>query len=460
MRGHASIKAVLAALGAAAFLVAVPGSASASVGEFAMAVQPDGRILLAGGSGRIGGAVSGKEFGAVVRYERDGGLDRSFGGGDGVALIRQMQPFTALALQPDGRIVLTAELGGGGGVARLLPDGHLDGNFGFGGIIAPGASSAWFPTSVGIGGDGAIYVGGMTGYPEDPGEHWYGSLYRVDPGGLSGDWVGSMTNREGAPGEPKTYLKDFVFGPNGTVVGAGWLAVRQPGARSQVVLARMLPATTTLGLATGPDPSFGGGAGLVTPNFVPSSPASETANALSRDRRKRLLIAGQADGRLLLARYSPGGILDRRFGSSGAFITSGGRSGEAEANAVAVQARGGIFAAGSSAYACGGERCEGLLLTRHKGNGRLDRGFGHAGVVSPRIKAKVYGTPASEVAYGVAARPEDKVLVAGLLTNPGSSRFFLRRYLGDGSPDPSFGDRGRLTTLPLVAGTPAPGSGR
>ncbi len=427
-----------------------------------MAVQPDGRILVAGGSGRIGGGASGKEFGAVVRYRRDGGLDRSFGGGDGVAFVRQMQPFTALALQPDGRIVVTAawSSGGKGGVARLLPDGHLDGNFGFAGIIAPGAGTAWYPTSVAVGGDGAIYVGGMTGYPEDPGEHWYGSLYRVESSGLSGDWVGSMTNREGAPGEPKTWLNDFVFGPEGTVVGAGWLAPRQPAARSQAVLARMLPATTGAGgLAVGPDPSFGAGAGLVTSSFVPTSPLPEAANALSRD-RKRLLIAGQADGKLMLARYSAGGILNRRFGSGGAFITGGGRSGEAEANAVAVQARGGIFAAGSSAYACGGERCEGLLLTHHKGNGRLDHGFGHAGVVSPRIRAKLYGSPASEVAYGVAGRPGDKVLVGGLLTNPGSSRFFLRRYLGDGSPDPSFGDRGRLTTLPLVAGTPAPGSGR
>ncbi len=377
-----------------------------------MAVQPDGRIVVAGGSGRIGGAASGKEFGAVVRYRRDGGLDRSFGGGDGVALLRQMQPFTALALQPDGRIVVAAawSSGGKGGVARLLPDGHLDGNFGFAGIVAPGASTAWYPTSVGIGGDGAIYVGGMTGYPEDPGEHWYGSLYRVESGGLSGDWVGSMTSREGLTSEPKTYLNDFVFGPNGTVVGAGWLAPRQPGARSQAVLARMLPATTGVGgTAIGPDPSFGGGAGLVTPNFAPSSPASETANALGRDRRKRLLIAGQADERLLLARYSPEGIPDRRFGFRGAFITSGARSGEAKGNAVAVEPRGGILAAGSSAYGCGGERCDGLLLLRLKGSGRIDHGFSADGVVSPRVETKVYGTPASEVAYEVAARPEGKV---------------------------------------------------
>jgi len=454
----ASIKAALAALSAVACLGAAPVAAGASVGSFAMAVQPDGRILAAGGSGRIGGAASGKEFGAVVRYRADGSLDRSFGGGDGVALIRQMRPFTAIALQPDGRIVLTAESAGKGGVARLLPDGHLDGNFGFAGIIAPGASSAWFPTSVGIGGDGAIYVGGMTGYLNDPGENWYGSIYRVESSGLSGEWVGSMTSRQGLPSEPKTWLNDFVFGAGGTVVGAGWAGARpQPEARTQAVLARMPATTRAGGLATDPDPSFGGGAGLVTSDFFP--PSSETANALARDGRK-LLIAGQSGGKLLLARYTAGGILDRRFGRRGGLVTGGGRTGEAEANALAVQERGGILAAGSSAYGCGGERCEGLLLTRHKPNGKLDRGFGGDGAVSPRVETKVYGTPATEVAYDLAARGQGTVLVGGLLTGPGSSRFFLRRYLEDGKPDPSFGDRGRLTTLPLVAGTPVPGSGR
>jgi len=457
MRRGASIKAALGALTAAVLLAAAPGSAGASVGNFAMAVQPNGKIVVAGGSGRVGGAASGTEFGAVVRFKRDGSIDRRFGDGDGVALIREMKPFTAIALQPDGRIVLTAEAAGKGGLARLLPDGHLDGNFGFAGIIAPGASSAWFPTSVGIGGDGAIYVGGMTGYLNDPGEHWYGSLYRVESGGLSGEWVGSMTSREGLPGEPKTYLNDFVFGPGGTVVGAGWLAARQPGARTQAVLARMLPATTSAGLATGPDPSFGGGAGLVTSNFFPPSP--ETANALSQDRGK-LLIAGQSGGKLLLARYSAGGILDTRFGRGGAFVSGGGRAGEAEANALAVQRRGGIFAAGGSAYGCGGKQCEGLLLTRHKQNGKLDRRFGGDGVLTPRVETRVYGTPATEVAYDLAAQGQDKVLVGGLVSGPGSSRFFLRRYLEDGRPDPSFGDRGRLTVLPLVAGTPVPGSGR
>src|ERR1700749_324170 len=93
-------------LGGAVVAVALggaPATADASVGNFAMAVQPDGKVVVAGGGGLA--PEGGKEFGAVVRYLPNGGLDRSFGGGDGVVFDRSSEPFAAVALQPDGRIV-------------------------------------------------------------------------------------------------------------------------------------------------------------------------------------------------------------------------------------------------------------------------------------------------------------------------------------------------------------------
>ena len=86
MCGRASIWRSACALGLVVAFCAAPGAAGASVGNFAMAAQPDGKVLVAGGSGRVGGAASGREFGAVVHYDPDGSLDRSFGAGDGVAL--------------------------------------------------------------------------------------------------------------------------------------------------------------------------------------------------------------------------------------------------------------------------------------------------------------------------------------------------------------------------------------
>ena len=172
---------ILAGAVVAVALGGAPATAGASVANFAMAVQPNGKIVVAGGGGL--GPEGGKEFGAVARYLPNGGLDRSFGGGDGVVLMRHQQPFTAVALQRDGRIVLAAPIGE---VVRLLPDGRFDGNFGIRGKKAAGASSSWYPATLAVAPSGAIYVGGMSGYPSEVSEHWYGWLYRVAPSGLSG----------------------------------------------------------------------------------------------------------------------------------------------------------------------------------------------------------------------------------------------------------------------------------
>jgi uncharacterized delta-60 repeat protein len=446
MRRRALIRA--AALAAAAVaLFGAAGAAQASVGQFAMALQPDGKILVAGGSGPRG--VAGKEVAAVARYLPDGSLDRGFGGGDGVFLAPDLEPFTAIALQRDGRIVLAAR----GEVVRLLPRGSFDANFGLRGRKAAGVESSWYPTSIAVAGDGDIFVAGLTGYLSDPGEAWYGRLYRIAPSGLAGGWVGSMTSGDGREGEPKTVVNDILLGPGGSVIGAGTAAERRLGAREHGALARLLPGTVERGYPSGPDPSFGGGAGLVTTNFLPASPASEAANGLARQDGK-LLIAGQANTDLLVARYGADGILDHGFGRRGFWTATVGRGSNDVANALAVDAKGGIFAAGGSEHRCGGgAECTSLLLARFGKDGGLAKGFGRGGLVTPALGSGAAGHPAFEVAYDLALW-RGRVLVGGLVGGPSSQRFFLRRYRADGAPDPSFGERGRVTTLPAAADRP------
>jgi uncharacterized delta-60 repeat protein len=419
-----------------------PAPADASVGNFAMAVQPDGKIVVAGGGGPA--PEGGKEFGAVARYLPNGGLDRSFGGGDGVVLMRQQQPFTAVALQRDGRIVLAAPIGE---VVRLLPDGRFDGNFGVRGKKAAGVESSGYPTSIVIGAKGSIFVGGMTGYRSDNLEHWYGRLYRIAPSGLAGGWVGAMTSGDGREGEPTTVINDLVLGPGGSVVGAGSANARSLHPRKHAALARLIPGTVENGYPSGPDPSFGGGVGLVETDFFPGF-SWEVANALSWQRGK-LLIAGVANEDLLLARYTEDGILDNGFARRGFRTVTLGRESADFANALAVDAKGGILAAGGSTHNCGGTGCTSLLLARLGRDGHPVRSFGHGGILTPPIGSGTAGHPAYETAFEVAARPQGKILVGGLVGGPSGSRFFLRRYLADGTPDNSFGRRGRVTTLPV-----------
>src|SRR5690242_2961596 len=79
-----------------------------------------------------------------------GDLDPSFGGGAGWVRTLEIRvgsnnylPEGAedLAIQPDGRIVVTGAVIDGGsnryfGALRYLPDGSLDGSFGSGGLVA------------------------------------------------------------------------------------------------------------------------------------------------------------------------------------------------------------------------------------------------------------------------------------------------------------------------------------
>ncbi|HEU5106809.1 MAG TPA: hypothetical protein VFU11_13340 [Solirubrobacterales bacterium] len=439
MRGGASIRRLWPAALIALALLCAPALAGASVGPFAMSIQPDGKIVVAGGAGHEV-PIGSREFGAVMRYLPSGRLDRSFGGGDGVTLLPPAQPFTAIAIQRDGRIVVASPVGGQGGLVRLLPSGNLDLRFGEKGFLYGGASTAYYPTSVKVDRKGRIFVGGMTGYLNDVNQHWYGWLYRVSANGRSGDRIAGMTNGEN--GQPRTVINDFVFGEQG-VLSAGTIGERGSAAETNnAVLARLVPGTAEA------DPSFGGGVGLVRSNVYPASTEPETANALAWQGEK-LLIAGEANSDLLVSRYSADGLLDMSFGRRGFNTVGFGPATDDRANALAVDLHGGIVAAGSSSHGCA-SGCDSLLLARYGKNGQPVKKFGRGGIVSPAVD-RGRSSSASETAYAVGVRGQGRILVGGVFATPGSSRLFLRRYLADGTPDRSFGKRGRVATLPVAA---------
>ena len=97
----------------------------------AAVLQPDGRIVMFG--------TSGFQF-ALVRYEVDGTVDATFGVG-GIALMPAMYSYpSAVALQPDGKIVAAGDGGTGDPtysfeVTRANPDGTVDASFGTGGMV-------------------------------------------------------------------------------------------------------------------------------------------------------------------------------------------------------------------------------------------------------------------------------------------------------------------------------------
>lgn len=96
-------------------------------------VQPDGRILLA-----VDTTIAGDSGVVVVRLLSNGTLDTSFGS-RGVAIAHLSGDYGKMALQPDGKIVVVSETRATGPddiqVARLLPTGQIDPGFGTNGRV-------------------------------------------------------------------------------------------------------------------------------------------------------------------------------------------------------------------------------------------------------------------------------------------------------------------------------------
>ncbi|MGA1288666.1 MAG: hypothetical protein ACO3ZK_14295, partial [Rubrivivax sp.] len=125
-------------------------------------VQPDGKMVVVGGNNDW----------VVARLNADGTLDstfgtagvftRGFGNSDGA---------TAAALQPDGKILVAGWTGGGdSAIVRLNTDGTLDTTFGTDGVAIRGVAGYYDqPNSMVLQPDGKILLGGFAQSAEGPG---------------------------------------------------------------------------------------------------------------------------------------------------------------------------------------------------------------------------------------------------------------------------------------------------
>ena len=147
-----------------------------------MAVQPDGKILLAGSfeyeivdgpslhpvppgevvPDYLVNVFSTSQF-AVIRLNSDGTLDTSFGSG-GVVLtaIGSDAAPAAMVLQPDGKIIVAGSSDHQIAVVRYEANGSLDPTFGSGGVVLTSVESSAVASAVALAPDGKIVVGEST----------------------------------------------------------------------------------------------------------------------------------------------------------------------------------------------------------------------------------------------------------------------------------------------------------
>ncbi|RTQ49704.1 T9SS type A sorting domain-containing protein [Hymenobacter gummosus] len=144
------------------------GGSTVSTITYALAVQPDGKALVAGSY-----AVDGSNFGQcmVARFGTDGALDTSFGTGGIVTLSfpgKVGQTFTSLALQPDGKMVAAGYVQNSASnnsdtdflLVRLNADGTPDSGFGTNGAALLNENTQDIFRTVALQANGAIVAVG------------------------------------------------------------------------------------------------------------------------------------------------------------------------------------------------------------------------------------------------------------------------------------------------------------
>jgi uncharacterized delta-60 repeat protein len=141
------------------------GGSYSSSGASSVAIQHDGKIVVAGGA-YVYGVSADSEF-ALARYEPDGTLDSSFGVAGKVLVNLNHDDYAdGLAIQPDGKIVAVGGSGVGNdsdfSIARFNQDGSLDGGFGANGIVTTPFSGYDYANAVLVQRDGRIVAAGTS----------------------------------------------------------------------------------------------------------------------------------------------------------------------------------------------------------------------------------------------------------------------------------------------------------
>jgi uncharacterized delta-60 repeat protein len=259
-------------------------------GAWALTLQPDGKIVVAGES-NVGGSL---DF-ALARYRPDGTLDPSFGHHGTVHTDfergREDAAF-ALVLQPDGKLVVAGQSEASGSwdfaLARYLPDGTLDPTFGTHGTVRTDfGGTSDHAVALALQPDGKLVVAGLS---LDDGVDIALARYRPD-GTLDPSFSGDGTVRSEFGSGTSDWTSALALQPDGKIVVAGYAYASETGGNPAFALARYR-ANGTL------DPTFG------TNGTALSDFWSNFAFALAiQPRDGRLVVAGESGGDFALARY-------------------------------------------------------------------------------------------------------------------------------------------------------------
>jgi uncharacterized delta-60 repeat protein len=369
----------------------------------AVSVLGDGKIVAAGTTD-----VSGHDDILVVRYLPNGTLDPSFSM-DGSEITNltatSNETATAMAIQPDGKIVVVGYTDATSGTSlnmfavRFNTNGGLDSSFGFAGkyTINPTPSADDRATGVKILPDGKIIIGGSARTNSST----TFALARLTASGILDSTFSGDGYQEIAAGYSE--CQAMAVQPDGKIILVG---ESKSGGNEDFVVARCNSDGTL-------DNSFSTD-GVVKTNII----GKDAAYAVTLQPDGKTVVVGHANAGMdsVVVRYLADGTLDTSFSVDGIYQESFGSL--SSFSAVALEADGKILLGGASGTLAG----RNSTIVRLTSSGVLDTTFDNDGYVINDLK------PASgDFIFGMAFQPDGKLVAAGRAGNS-TGDIALSRY--------------------------------
>ncbi len=390
----------------------------------AVAIQPDGKILVAGISSASDGARGGPGFG-VTRQNADGTPDATFGV-SGQVWVPVGTGARAVAVAPDGKIVVASE---GFTFVRLNRDGSLDASFGKGGGDGDGVYTSTFGNAerdlraLVVREDGRILAAGRYEVTHGNGQFLFVQLTADGtPDGSFGDPAAKPEGGEAGQAviAPSVWDDDaralHLLG-DGSVLAAGLV-------HGEFGMVRLRPDGRL-------DTATFGRRGVV---LTPLGPAASQARAIAVMPDGRIVLAGVWGGDVAMARYAANGALDTTFGSGGSVRLDLDGTDNDSVVGVFRTADGKLVVAGWYGPYDGNAR---LYAARFTAQGKLDNTYAGGGV------ARIDLTPAADVATGAAIRGDRLVIASSSNANYPVNDFLVTRLTAGGALDPTFSGDGK-----------------
>ena len=299
-----------------------------------MLVQPDGRIL----------AVGGRDDFELARYLPSGAIDPDFGTGGHVTLDMTSggsERATALALLPDGKIVVGGFASSGTDsdwiLARFMSNGILDPSFGTGGKLllnlGDGTGNELHDLLL-LNNSQVLAVGSVNQGTANGGVNF--AAIRLDGSGQTDPTFGAagMTTVSFGNSDDRAFAVGLQS--SGKIILGG--TANYAGTNARMALVRLLPDGT---LDNGPaGTSFS--AGKIIPTLPQSSRSQATSIIIQKD--DKIVLAGSTTGsQNAVARFTPDGALDTSFGTSSPKGVWTNSLASGEITASAINAEGQIF---------------------------------------------------------------------------------------------------------------------